>query len=255
MPSRAMHTMIPAKRTARPRGVDRVDDGGLTSPPGNQTLSVSGHDEEGVVDADAQADEEHQLGRELGHLDDVAQHADQADGGAQGEEGGDDGEDGGEERAEDERAARSSASRTPSPVLLKDCLLACSASGPVTATFSPSAEVLVTVSTNVFASLFEMLLVCLSKLTWKNPTVWLALTLDVLTRFPCGVVGRRDGGHVGQRLDLVDHGVDARPDGRVGDLGTARGGEDDLLGVAGLVRARPTSEQREGVETTACWGG
>ena len=64
-----------------------------------------------------------------------------------------------------------SASSTPRPVLLKDWLLACSASGPVTATVSPSPEVFVTASTKFLASAFEMFWVCLSKLTWKNPTV------------------------------------------------------------------------------------
>ncbi len=69
-------------------------------------------------------------------------------------------------------------------MLLNDTLLACSASWPVTATVSPSPEVRVTVSTKVLASLSGMLLVCLSKVTWKNPTVSSWLMLVVLTRFP-----------------------------------------------------------------------
>ena len=70
-----------------------------------------------------------------------------------------------------------SASSTPSPVLLNDWLLACSASGPVTATVNPSPEVLVMALTKFLASAFEMFWVCLSKLTWKNPTVWSLLML------------------------------------------------------------------------------
>ncbi len=54
----------------------------------------------------------------------------------------------------------------------------------MTATVSPSPEERVTVSTKVLASLSEMALVCLSKVTWKNPTVWSELTLAESTRFP-----------------------------------------------------------------------
>ena len=77
------------------------------------------------------------------------------------------------------RSSTTRASSTPRPVLLKDWLLACSARGPVTATVSPSPEVLVTVSTNFLASAVEMFCVCLSKVTWKKPTVWSLLMLDV----------------------------------------------------------------------------
>ena len=62
-----------------------------------------------------------------------------------------------------------SASSTPRPVLLKDWLLACSASGPVTATVSPSPDVLVTVLTNFFASAFEMLLGLLVEVHLEEP--------------------------------------------------------------------------------------
>jgi hypothetical protein len=76
------------------------------------------------------------------------------------------------------------ASSTPSPVLLKDWLFAFSASAPVTATFRPSPDVPVMVSTNVLASEFEMLLVSLSKSTWRKPTVRSALMFVVSTRLP-----------------------------------------------------------------------
>ena len=76
------------------------------------------------------------------------------------------------------------ASSTPSPVLLNDGLLAFSASCPVTETVSPSPDVLITVSTKFLASVCPMLFDCLSKGTWKNPTVRLALMSVVLTRLP-----------------------------------------------------------------------
>ena len=84
------------------RGVDRVDDGGLDVAAGDEALPVAGHDEQGVVDADPQTDEQDQLGRELWHAEDVAEQADDADGGAQREEGREIGQDGGEDRPEDE---------------------------------------------------------------------------------------------------------------------------------------------------------
>ena len=93
----------PGEEDGPARGVDRVDDGGLRVAPGHEPLAVPGHDEEGVVDADAQPDEEHQLGGDRRHPDGVAEHADHADGGAQREQGRDDREDGGEDRAEDEQ--------------------------------------------------------------------------------------------------------------------------------------------------------
>ena len=82
------------------------------------------------------------------------------------------------------RSRTTRASRTPRPVLLKDGLLACSASCPVTATVRPSPDVLVTSWTNFFDSAPEMLLANLSKVTWRNPTVLSALMFDVLTRLP-----------------------------------------------------------------------
>ena len=45
-------------------------------------------------------------------------------------------------------------------------------------------------------------------------------------------VGAGDLRHMGERLDLPDHRVDARFYGRVGHLDPAGGGEDDLLGIA-----------------------
>jgi hypothetical protein len=62
-----------------PGGIDRVDDGGLAVMAGDQALAVTGHDEQRIVDAHAEADEKHELGGELGHADDVAEQADDAD--------------------------------------------------------------------------------------------------------------------------------------------------------------------------------
>ena len=93
----------PGEQHGPARRVDRVDDGGLDVAAGHEALAMPGHDEEGVVDADPQSDEQHELGRDRRHPEDVAQHADDADGRAQGEQRGEDREDGGEERAEDEQ--------------------------------------------------------------------------------------------------------------------------------------------------------
>ena len=97
------------------------------------------------------------------------------------------------------------ASSTPRPVLLKDWLLACSASGPVTATVSPSPEVFVTASTKFLASALEMFWVCLSKLTWKKPTVWSLLMVGLsvgLVRFPLWSNGLVTGVTLGSALIL-----------------------------------------------------
>ena len=77
-----------------------------------------------------------------------------------------------------------SASSTPRPVLLKDWLLAFSASGPVSDTVNPSPEVPVTMAMYCLASALLRLLVCLSKLTGIQPTVRASLMFVVLTRFP-----------------------------------------------------------------------
>jgi hypothetical protein len=97
-----MHTMIPANRTARPE-VDRGDDRVLHAIAGNQALPVSGHDEEGVVDTHAEADQKDQLRREDRHLHHVAQEADHPDGGPERGQGRQQREGHSEDRAEDEQ--------------------------------------------------------------------------------------------------------------------------------------------------------
>src|SRR6516165_10637733 len=76
------------------------------------------------------------------------------------------------------------ASKTPSPELLKDWLLANSANCPVTDTVRLESDVLVTAWTNFVASLCGSLFGSLSKLTCRNPTVRSGLMLAVLTRLP-----------------------------------------------------------------------
>ena len=107
MPSSAMHTMIPANRTARPEVFTALMMEDSTSRPGHEALAVPRHDEEGVVDADTEPDQEHQLGGDGGHAEAVTEDADDTDGGAEGEEGRDDRQEGGEDRPEDQQAGRS----------------------------------------------------------------------------------------------------------------------------------------------------
>ena len=82
------------------------------------------------------------------------------------------------------RRSTTRARSTPRPVLLKDGLLAFSARAPVTETLSPSPEVPVTVSTNFFASAFDISFGVFENWTWRKPTVLSALMLVVSTRFP-----------------------------------------------------------------------
>ena len=215
MPSRAMQTMMPANRTARPEVLTAltIDVSAISS--GDQALSMSGHDEQGVVDAHAQADQEHQRGRELRHLHDVAEQPDQAHGGAERGQGRDEGQGHGEERPEDEQqhdAGQEHADPGPAegrPVRLLGQLARhrhleargcrptwpCSrgrwrrrsrGSGPAGRT-SPWRR-----------------RPCSSLLTWVAPSR------------PVGRDDVRDVGHLGH---LGQHGVDAGLDGRVGHLG------------------------------------
>ena len=69
MPNRAMQTMMPANRTARPEVFTALTIDDSMSIAGDQALAVSGDDEQGVVHADAEADQQDQLHGELGHLE------------------------------------------------------------------------------------------------------------------------------------------------------------------------------------------
>ncbi len=66
MPSKAMQTVEPAKSTARPEVLMAVTTASSGAQAAFQALSSSRHDEEGVVDTDAQTDERTQNGRKGG---------------------------------------------------------------------------------------------------------------------------------------------------------------------------------------------
>ena len=84
-------------------GVDRGRDRRLEVLARDETLPVAGDDEQGVVHAHAEPDQQHQLRRELRHLQEVGEHPDDRHGGAEGGEGRHQGERHGEDRAEDQQ--------------------------------------------------------------------------------------------------------------------------------------------------------
>ena len=63
MPSSEMTTVQPAKSTARPEVSSGLDDRAARVAALGQALAVAGDDEQGVVDADADADHGGQLRR------------------------------------------------------------------------------------------------------------------------------------------------------------------------------------------------
>jgi hypothetical protein len=83
-----------------PGGVDRPHGGLLGRQPGLEAFAVAGDDEQGVVDAHADADHQHGLVGEAGHVDQVDGQADQADAGADAEQGGQQGQAHGQDRPE-----------------------------------------------------------------------------------------------------------------------------------------------------------
>ena len=89
MPSSAMQTVMPGEQHRAPGGVDRVDDRVLGVAPRMQPLAVAGDDEQRVVDADAEADQQRQLGAERRHRDHVREQPDHRDAGAEREARGD----------------------------------------------------------------------------------------------------------------------------------------------------------------------
>ena len=66
-PSSEMMTVMPAKITARPLVSIASTTASSTSAPACKRLAVAGDDEQGVVDADAEADHRHHRRREVGH--------------------------------------------------------------------------------------------------------------------------------------------------------------------------------------------
>jgi hypothetical protein len=82
-----MHTTIPANSTARPDVSSDVTRGALDVPPRQQSLPVSGDDEQRVVHTDAQSHQQHQLVGEVGHAQQVAEQSDQPHGGPERHDG------------------------------------------------------------------------------------------------------------------------------------------------------------------------
>ena len=84
-----------------PPGGRSCDDDGLAGRVAlGQRRPVAGHDEQGVVDADADADHRGELHPEVGHVDDVGHQRDAAERHAQAEPGDDEGQSGGQRGAE-----------------------------------------------------------------------------------------------------------------------------------------------------------
>ena len=83
-----MITVMPANSTARPLVSIDSTTASSTLSPSLQALPVAGDDEQGVVDADAEADHRHHRRREVGHRDDVAEQRDEGRGDAEAEQGG-----------------------------------------------------------------------------------------------------------------------------------------------------------------------
>jgi len=69
------------------RGVDGLDHGVLAAQPSQQPLAVARDDEQRVVDAHPQADEQRQLVTERGHLDHVGEQPDHGNRSAESERG------------------------------------------------------------------------------------------------------------------------------------------------------------------------
>ncbi len=79
MPSRAMHTVRPANRTARPEVLRAVTAASSGVAPDKKLAAVAAHDEQGVVDSHAQRHQGGQDGAELRDGEDMGQEADDGD--------------------------------------------------------------------------------------------------------------------------------------------------------------------------------
>ncbi len=99
-PSSDMTTVPPANMTARP-AVDSATTVAVARVAAlRQPLPVAGDDEQGVVDADAEADHGHQLRTECRHGQDVAEQVDDAEADRDPDERGDDRQAHGHDRSE-----------------------------------------------------------------------------------------------------------------------------------------------------------
>ena len=74
-----MTTVVPASRIARPEVSIASITERSTSPIVRSSSPEAGDDEQRVVDPDAEADHQRQLGRDVGHARDVGGEADQRD--------------------------------------------------------------------------------------------------------------------------------------------------------------------------------
>ncbi len=99
----AITTVPPAKTTADPGGTHRVGQGAAVVPPRRAVLAVAGHDEQCVVDADAQPDQAGDRDRGLRHGHRTRQQGDAADAGADRDDREPDRDDGRHQRAEDDQ--------------------------------------------------------------------------------------------------------------------------------------------------------
>ena len=81
-PSIEITTVVPAKTTARPAESMAVEGRVPGGSPRVEALAVPGHDEERVVDPDAETHHQREQGGVLGDVDHVAQHHDRAGAGA-----------------------------------------------------------------------------------------------------------------------------------------------------------------------------
>ena len=88
MPSIAMHTIIPANRHCASGRVQRLGHRLLAAEAAQDALLVASDDEQRVVDADAQADQQRQLIGERRHVDHVREQADYPDPNAERHAGG-----------------------------------------------------------------------------------------------------------------------------------------------------------------------
>ncbi len=73
MPSKEMTTVIPANTTDRPAVAIATDTAPLGVAPPGELTAVAGDDQQGVVDADAEADHRRDRARPIGHVDEVGE--------------------------------------------------------------------------------------------------------------------------------------------------------------------------------------
>ena len=73
IPSREMTTVIPANTTDRPAVAIATDTAAARGGTAGEFAAVAGDDQQGVVDADAEADHRRDRARPVGHVDDVGE--------------------------------------------------------------------------------------------------------------------------------------------------------------------------------------